>query len=151
MLITLLEPWLSALDSPAPVYITAISLAFDSITHKHLLLLLKLYDFHPSAINLIASYLSNRKQVVKITNEFSRPQCIKSGVPQGSVLGLLLFNLVANGLLLKFDTALAYADDTVLHCQAPTQSESLQKAQSVTKLCSRMVLISRPQTKSFQN
>ena len=64
--------------------------------------------------NLIHSYLSNRTQRIKINNCFSRRSCIEYGVPQGSVLGPLLFNIDLTDLFYECeDSNIAnYADDT---------------------------------------
>ena len=70
--------------------------AFDTIDHQ--ILLSKLYKFgiRGSALNLIGNYLNNRKQITKINNIFSTPQQMTCGIPQGSILGPLLFNLYIN-------------------------------------------------------
>ena len=71
--------------------LTDFSKAFDCID----LLIAKLfcYGVSPSALNLIHSYLSNRIQRIKVNNSFSRRSSIEYGVPKGSVLGPLLFNI----------------------------------------------------------
>lgn len=90
--------------------------AFDTISHK--LLLQKLNDIgvKESAYRLIESYLSNRHQVVKICDAKSTPELITYGVPQGSILGPLLFLIYINNMKdikLTADITL-YADDTCL-------------------------------------
>ena len=106
------------------------SKAFDTVNHKILLNKLPFYNFNESAVNLIKSYLSNGKQYVKIKTESSAMQTIKMGVPQGSVLGPLLFLIFINDLV-KVSPAFKYvlfADDTNLLSQNPetTQSELLK-------------------------
>ena len=66
---------------------------------------------------MIVSYLSNRRQRVKISGEVSNWSTINRGVPQGSVLGPLLFNLFLNGLFfVKLSGKIAnYADDNHLY------------------------------------
>ena len=73
--------------------LTDLSRAFDCIDHKLLIAKLFFCGVSPSAINLIHSYLSNRTQRTKINNSFSRGSSIEYGVPQGTVLGPLLFNI----------------------------------------------------------
>ena len=71
------------------------------------------YGVLPSALNLIRSYLSNRTQIIKNNNSFSRQRSIERGVFQGSVLGPFFFNIGLNDLFYKCedsDTA-NYADD----------------------------------------
>ena len=72
------------------------------------------YGVSPSALNLIHSYLSNRTQRIQINNSFIRPSSIVYGVPQGSVLGPLLFSIDLTDLFYKCeDSNIAnYADDT---------------------------------------
>ena len=65
--------------------------AFDLVDHQILLHKLKLYHFTDKSNNLIKSYLSNRQQMVKVANLNSNILQINSGVPQGSILGSILF------------------------------------------------------------
>ena len=67
--------------------------AFDCIDHKLLIAKLSEYGVSSSALNVISSYLKHRTQRTKINDCFSTRSNIEYGVPQGSVLGPLLFNV----------------------------------------------------------
>ena len=89
--------------------------AFDTVNHKILLKKLDHYGIRGICYKLIQSYLSNRRQIVNFQNCFSSPKLITCGVPQGSILGPLLFLIYINDLTnaLHSEPRL-YADDTCL-------------------------------------
>lgn len=93
------------------------SKAFDTISHAVLISKLKYYGFSRDASSIIASYLSNRTQKVSFNSQLSPLSVVSSGVPQGSVLGPLLFSLYTADILnrVKFSRIQAYADDTQLY------------------------------------
>ena len=92
------------------------SKAFDSVNHETLIL--KLQDVGASSHTLqwFRSYLSNRKQVVRIHSTLSEPLPVISGVPQGSILGPLLFSIYTNDLssIPQKCSTQSYVDDTKL-------------------------------------
>ena len=91
--------------------------AFDMVNHE-MILISKLYRYgiRGVSLDLFKSYLTNRTQSVKISNYFSQPSPITLGVPQGSILGPILFLLYINDLPNFSEKAftLLYADDTSL-------------------------------------
>ena len=93
-----------------------LSKAFDVINHKILLHKLKSYGIRGLANDWFSSYLSNRTQFVEIDGQNSSRKQIMCGVPQGSILGPLLFLLYVNDIHQACESSiLSFADDTTLY------------------------------------
>ena len=90
----------SALDESKPCLCTFLDLskAFDTVSHELLLQTLEEIGVRENVLKLFESYITDRYQRVKINNEHSDTKLIKYGVPQGTVLELILFSLYVNGL-----------------------------------------------------
>ena len=103
--------------------------AFDTLDHGVLLEKMKYFGFRASVIKWFESYLSNRKFLVCIDNVFSEAGTLKYGIPQGSILGQLLFLLYVNDLPQSLTDAgyYLYADDTCIFYQ----HEDVKKIENV--------------------
>ena len=101
------------------------SKAFDSLNHRILLGKLGSLGVSDQSLRWFKSYFSERKQSVVINGSVSDPCSIQLGVPQGSILGPLLFNIYINSLpnATKDAKMILYADDAVLLCAASTAAE----------------------------
>ena len=93
-LINMVQKWMTALDKGEIVG----SVDFDLVDHDILFYKLKLYKFNDITLKWFTSYLENITQVVKVGDNVSAKQSIKTGVPQDSILGPLLFLLYINNL-----------------------------------------------------
>ena len=99
-LVKMLDRWKLALDKGCNIgaIFMDLSKAFGTVNHELLLAKLNAYGFSKNAIAYVKSYLSNRYQKTNIYNKFSTLKNIYNGVPQGSVLSLLLFNICINDM-----------------------------------------------------
>ena len=120
--------------------LTDYSKAFDAIDHNTLLEKLQNINFVKNAIKIICSYLIERYQYVQIEDKKSSLLPMFFGVPQGSILGPVLFNLYVAELADRtYSKTIQYTDDTTLyqHCKISTLHECVLAIQKdVEKLLS---------------
>ena len=137
-LLNLLKNWQKCLDKSGVVgtVLMDLSKAYDCLPHDLLLAKFSAYGFDESAITLIANYLSNRYQRVKIGSTFSSYLEILRGVPQGSILGPILFNLFINDLMffIQETEVCNFADDTTIYSCSPYFEEATLKLSNDTHL-----------------
>ena len=93
--------------------------AFDLVDHKILLKKLSVYKCSNLTLSWFSSNLSNRSQIVTVNGIRSEKETVSCGIPQGSILGPLLFSLFINDLHLTLKEVVSavdlYADDTTIY------------------------------------
>ena len=115
----MLEIWKKVLDKGGHIWaiFMELSKAFDRLNHDLLIGKLGAYGFETDALRYMKSYLANRRQRVRVNKTFNEWERITTGVPEGSILGLLIFSIFLNELFLFVSNPSLsnYADDNTLY------------------------------------
>lgn len=103
----------------AGVTLCDLSKAFDTVDHRTLIAKLSFYGVKDVALELMRSYLTGRVQTVSVNGLSSEPREVTQGVPQGSIMGPLLFLVMVNDIVYSVPSKLiCYADDTTIFCSS---------------------------------
>ena len=135
-LLTISHTVQKALDSGSEVRMVGLdfSAAFDRVNHAALIFKLKQFGVGGSFLNILIEFLTNRRQRVVVDGQFSDWRNVISGVPQGSVLGPLLFILYTHDMWFGLENKLvAYADDATLLAVIPSPDMRLSVSESINR------------------
>ena len=131
------EKWKKCLDSNGAcgALLTDLSKAFDCLPHSLLIAKLHAYGFDKTSTEYLKDYLSHRKQKIKINKTFSNWTNILHGVPQGSILGLLLFNVFLCDLFLFIPNIdlVSYAHGNTPLAMGSSELEVINEIKTVTE------------------
>lgn len=121
------------------LYVDAIlvdfSKAFDRVPHNRLILKLRNLQLDHKTTKWIEQFLTNRKQFVKIQNHISTSERVISGVPQGSVLGPLLFLIYINDISTDINASIRlFADDCIIYKEIRTPTDTIDLQSALSKL-----------------
>jgi hypothetical protein len=136
-LILAIDDWAQALDSGfrTDIAIFDFSKAFDSVPHRRLLYKIESYGIRGTTLGWIKAFLSKRNQRVVINGSLSKWLPVTSGVPQGTVLGPLLFLLYINDITQGIQSEMRlFADDCVLYRKIVSDSDVNSLQADIDKL-----------------
>ena len=140
LLLQMTTLWNKALDKGEFTFVIALDIAgaFDRVWHNGLLAKLKCLGIDGELLDLMASYLQDRNFKVVVGGYESTEHTIQASVPQGSVLGPLLWNIFFDDILHLISEAQAYADDCTMHftCNHNELKSTIHKINGTLRLIS---------------
>ena len=112
--------------------LTDLSKAYDCLPYDLLVAKLHAYGFGPSSFKMTYSYFTSRKQHVKINSTYNSWLDVKSGAPQGSVLGPLLFNVFINEIFYAIEASeiCKFVDDNTIYALSHKAESKIAKLES---------------------
>ena len=136
-LFRLVQKWQKELDSGGFIgtILMDLSIAYDCLPHDLLIAKLEAHGLDNDSLNLLLYYRSFRKQRTKVGSAYSRWSKIRRGIPQGSILGPLLFNIFINDIFMIIEQSdiCNFADDNTLYSCGERLTEIKENLVSDTK------------------
>ena len=136
-LFEVIEIWTDLIDKGIPydcIYLD-FAKAFDKVPHKRLCSKIKAFGIKGNLLNWLSNFLTNRTQSVVINNISSNSSKVTSGIPQGSVLGPLLFLLYIDDITNNIDSVIKiFADDTKVFRAVNSTQDKLNLQTDLNKL-----------------
>lgn len=137
-LLTVLEDWTDALDNNLQVDTVYLDFkkAFDSVPHKRLLQKLEAYGIRGELLTWLRNFLDQRKQRVMINGNYSKWTDVISGIPQGSILGPILFIVFINDLPgVVGSVCQLFADDCKMYKNITAEADQRELQEDIMRLC----------------
>ena len=137
-LLTVLEDWTEALDNYLQVDTVYLDFrkAFDSVPHRRLIKKLEGYGITGNLLKWLKNFLNDRKQRVVINGKFSKWSDVLSEIPQGSILGPLLFIIYINDLPgVVGSVCKLFADDCKLYRNIESEEDMMELQEDIERLC----------------
>ena len=129
--------WTEALmhDIPVDILYLDYAKAFDTVPHQRLIHQVETFGITGNILKWIQAFLTDRQQKVLVNGSESSWSCVESGIPQGSILGPILFTLFVNDIPDLIKTSISmYADDTKLYCPLTSDESALDLVEDLSNL-----------------